>query len=985
MTLHERLRSDVAAWHAAGWTDERFPAIAEILEWAHGVEDAGNVRFLRAPQLAALETYWYLRLVLDSPDVPALYARLFPDPGDLLNAFGLDHPDLAKRALREGGVNGLLDAIRTDDALVKAFKLEALRETLTLDYASYILALAMGAGKTILIGAIVATEFAMAQEYPDGPFVQNALVFAPGKTIVEALRELLAAPYDRILPPRFHKSFAASVKFTFTRDGDPDIPVVRGSIFNVVVTNTEKIRIQKEQIRRGDLGALFGDRKLEEARQEVANRRLQAIASLPHLAVFSDEAHHTYGQSLDTGLKKVRKTVDYLAATTNVVVVVNTTGTPYFQRQPLRDVVVWYGLSQGIRDGVLKDVSDSIQAFDFDGDTARYLSHVVRDFVSKYGGVMLPDGAPAKLAIYFPQTDDLAELRPVVDQALVEAGLSPALCLVNTSDTALTKPADIEAFNRLNDPRAPHRVILLVNKGTEGWNCPSLFACALARKLRTSNNFVLQAATRCLRQVPGNREKARIYLSTDNYGVLDRQLRETYGEEIADLNRAPQETRTARVVLRRLPVLPISLTRLERTVEPAPAAAVPVPLFLSRPTDMVKPATMAAFTLSEQSGASRVLRQVSTTVEVDTRPATVDLFAAAVDLAGRYRLDVLPLQAQLRAHYPQGEIPEFHLDALAEQIEEQACAYTVREERVEVALALVKPEGFARERDADGDLVYTAQITYRVDRESYLTRWEDWRKANHKDLGFYCTPLEFDSKPEQEFFRQLLERVNVEPWEVEDIYFTGALSDPAKTDFYVEYRAEDGRWRRYIPDFIIRKRPALGKPPGSGRVMIVEIKREREREHPTDGEQGRKAMAVRAWEALNPEQLKYEMIFTATDTVTYNHMAEVLSFAEQRELYLPVEIDQVKVADFCERWQVSKLEVFGSVLGFDFRPDSDVDFLVSFKPGVKWGLGFAQMADELEAIVGRRVDLLTRRSVERSDNWIRRRSILDSAQTLYVS
>lgn len=65
---------------------------------------------------------------------------------------------------------------------------------MTLDYPSYILALAMGAGKTILIGAIFATEFAMALEYPDGPFVQNALVFAPGKTILESLRELVEVP-----------------------------------------------------------------------------------------------------------------------------------------------------------------------------------------------------------------------------------------------------------------------------------------------------------------------------------------------------------------------------------------------------------------------------------------------------------------------------------------------------------------------------------------------------------------------------------------------------------------------------------------------------------------------------------------------------------------------------------------------------------------------------------------------------------------------
>ena len=65
---------------------------------------------------------------------------------------------------------------------------------------------------------------------------------------------------------------------------------------------------------------------------------------------------------------------------------------------------------------------------------------------------------------------------------------------------------------------------------------PALFACALARKLKSSNNFVLQAASRCLRQVPGNTVKARIYLSADNRGILDRQLQETYGETIAELN-----------------------------------------------------------------------------------------------------------------------------------------------------------------------------------------------------------------------------------------------------------------------------------------------------------------------------------------------------------------------------------------------------------------------------------------------------------------
>ena len=67
-------------------------------------------------------------------------------------------------------------------------KIQALHEAANLAYPSYILALAMGAGKTVLIGTIIATEFAMSLRYPNGQFMRNALVFAPGLTIIESLR-----------------------------------------------------------------------------------------------------------------------------------------------------------------------------------------------------------------------------------------------------------------------------------------------------------------------------------------------------------------------------------------------------------------------------------------------------------------------------------------------------------------------------------------------------------------------------------------------------------------------------------------------------------------------------------------------------------------------------------------------------------------------------------------------------------------------------
>ncbi|MEI4855995.1 hypothetical protein, partial [Klebsiella pneumoniae] len=85
-----------------------------------------------------------------------------------------------------------------------------------------------------------------------------------------------------------------------------------------------------------------------------------------------------------------------------------TTGTPFFQKQPLRDVVIWYGLSEGIRDGILKEVAGNIYGIDFQGNEKEYLAFVIEDFFKTYGNTSLPDGTPAKLAIFFPQTDDVA-------------------------------------------------------------------------------------------------------------------------------------------------------------------------------------------------------------------------------------------------------------------------------------------------------------------------------------------------------------------------------------------------------------------------------------------------------------------------------------------------------------------------------------------------------------------------------------------------
>jgi uncharacterized protein len=92
------------------------------------------------------------------------------------------------------------------------------------------------------------------------------------------------------------------------------------------------------------------------------------------------------------------------------------------------------------------------------------------------------------------------------------------------------------------------------------------------------------------------------------------------------------------------------------------------------------------------------------------------------------------------------------------------------------------------------------------------------------------------------------------------------------------------------------------------------------------------------------------------------------------------------LSEFCQRWQVAELALFGSVLRDDFNADSDIDVLVSYQSTAKRGLfEKMQMQEELEQLLERKVDLVSKIAIERSHNWLRRKNILDSAEVIYVA
>lgn len=96
-------------------------------------------------------------------------------------------------------------------------------------------------------------------------------------------------------------------------------------------------------------------------------------------------------------------------------------------------------------------------------------------------------------------------------------------------------------------------------------------------------------------------------------------------------------------------------------------------------------------------------------------------------------------------------------------------------------------------------------------------------------------------------------------------------------------------------------------------------------------------------------------------------------------------VDEAQLDMFCRRWKITKLELFGSTL-IDPSRARDIDLLVTFAQDARWGLfEHEHMQRELSGLLGRSVDLISRRAVETSRNALRRNAILSSAVPVYVA
>jgi hypothetical protein len=95
-----------------------------------------------------------------------------------------------------------------------------------------------------------------------------------------------------------------------------------------------------------------------------------------------------------------------------------------------------------------------------------------------------------------------------------------------------------------------------------------------------------------------------------------------------------------------------------------------------------------------------------------------------------------------------------------------------------------------------------------------------------------------------------------------------------------------------------------------------------------------------------------------------------------------ISIPRDKIAEFCQKWKIVEFALFGSVLREDFRPDSDVDVLVSLSDDAHWDLfDWVDMIEELKVIFGREVDLVEKSGLR---NPFRRHAILTTKEVVYA-
>lgn len=780
--------------------------------------------FLRKPQFEALEMYVFLKEYCDNKYLFEVFEDWFQKKGRFQS-----RPDVGvSTGTGQYGMFGPSE-FQTDDK--EAFKevFEQIKSFKQI-YPNYIFALTMGLGKTVLMATSIFYEFLLSNKYPkEEKYCHNALVFAPDKTVLQSLKEIQTFNKSKVIPPEYVNWLETNVKFFFLDETGDALNAIENSMFNIIISNTQKIILKKQhkdktpsQALFEDFGTLYKAKSLNKDFEDlynleidtdqalITNQRFAKLTRLKQLGIYVDEAHHVFGNALaaDFGLKNtstsLRVTINELAenlsdAGTKVVGCYNYTGTPYVGTRLLPEVVYSYGLRDAIDNKYLKKVS--VSGFkNIKDQTVAFVREAIKEFWNELGENRF-EGMLPKIAFFASTIEELqTELRPAVEKVLSELKISLDKILVNVGDPKITSNDDIREFINLDTKRSEKQFILLVNKGKEGWNCRSLFGVGLHREPR-SKVFVLQATMRCLRQISEIQQRGMVFLSEDNVAILNKELEENFRMTIDDLTNAGDkkevfEIRTVpppvKVKLRRIRKLhqlkekPIK-EKLELNLKDAETDKYKITRSERSITDLSKAisAEKDVTYIKEKREFSKLTLIAEIARYLNISPIKIDSYLESSSEGMEEILKIV------------NEFNEILYDWIVPRLFNELFEVQEFKTEDEVEIELVKePEEGCYKVKADPSLV---------------ANLNDPDYAHYKGRSFHLDNYCFDSRPENLMFWSLIHNVKVDK-----VWFTGMLTH-GQTDFVIHYiDPESHTLRSYYPDFLVQLK--------DGSYVIVEVK-----------------------------------------------------------------------------------------------------------------------------------------------------------------
>lgn len=784
--------------------------------------------FLRRPQFEALEIYVFLKEYLKNAKVE----EIFQDWYHSSNKF--ENRSSAGFQLNSAQGDLLADSLQLE--VENYNKVLKLMKDFSRDYPNYIFALTMGTGKTLLMATCVFYEFLLSNKFPkDNLYCKNALILAPDKTVLQSLREMESFDMSKVLPTEYVHILDSNIKFHFLEEAGTNLSTIDGSHFNIVVSNGQKIILKRShqekkpslqlfEDKKPDFGGfadLYGDLTAPTNEDELkSNQRFEKLSRLPNLGIYVDEAHHAFGTELKNDIlggkdTSLRTTIDELSkrlkeAGTQVVACFNYTGTPYIGKDILPEVVYAFNLRDAINEKYLKQPDLNSYTITKGED---FVGIVVKDFLDATEGLR-PEGMLPKIAFFATSIDELEkELKPQIEKELVKYNIPLDRILVNVGDDKLTKSDDIREFNNLDTPRSNKQFILLVNKGREGWNCRSLFGVAMYRSPK-SKIFVLQATMRCLRSIGDIQHTGHIYLSQENYEILDKELETNFRMTASEFKKKPVNDEPKLQVKVREQVQ-IPLKHVKRTVKLKEKA------FKEGTALGLDPKNENAW--QDLTKDYRIIQTITTLDDKSTIRQNQVKYKDRTNEKKKRQYSNMMLVAEVARYLNFSPLAtEKILESTKEGLDNiTACVNEFNELLYDVVI----PRLFSEKYDLESEIITTERMVnliippsvgelsfYEIHEGKGGTSRYDTADKNYRDKSFNLDTYTFDSKPEYSLFWSLIKEQAVEK-----IYFTGMFTDKSKTQFYFQYiDPESYALRDYYPDFLVKLK--------DGSYLIIEVK-----------------------------------------------------------------------------------------------------------------------------------------------------------------